>query len=51
MNLPCRAEGNWSWRYTEELLSAADFHLLGALTRSSNRTGLRSPSEMAEAAS
>jgi 4-alpha-glucanotransferase len=43
MNVPGRAEGNWSWRCTEELLSAADFHSLGDLTRSSNRTGLRSP--------
>jgi 4-alpha-glucanotransferase len=50
MNVPGRAEGNWSWRCTEELLSAADFHSLRELTRSSNRTGLR-PSEMAEAAS
>jgi 4-alpha-glucanotransferase len=51
MNVPGRAEGNWSWRCTEELLTAADFHSLRELTRSSNRTGLRSPSEMAEAAS
>src|SRR5438309_1894185 len=51
MNVPGRAEGNWSWRCTEQMLSAADFHSLRELTRSSNRTGLRSPSEMAEAAS
>src|SRR5262249_38393453 len=25
MNVPGRAEGNWSWRCTEELLSTADF--------------------------
>jgi 4-alpha-glucanotransferase len=37
MNVPGRAEGNWSWRCTEELLSAADFHWLRDLTRSSNR--------------
>ncbi len=37
MNVPGRAEGNWSWRCTEELLSAADFHALRDLTRSSNR--------------
>src|SRR6266576_6639979 len=37
MNIPGRAEGNWSWRSTEELLSAADFHALRDLTRSSNR--------------
>jgi 4-alpha-glucanotransferase len=39
MNVPGCAEGNWSWRCTEELLSAADFHSLRELTRSSNRTG------------
>src|SRR6266436_46737 len=37
MNVPGRAEGNWSWRCTEELLSVADFHLLQDLTSSSNR--------------
>src|SRR5262249_48144842 len=37
MNVPGRAEGNWSWRCTEELLSVADFHWLRDLTRSSNR--------------
>jgi 4-alpha-glucanotransferase len=37
MNVPGRAEGNWSWRCTEELLSAADFHALQDLTNSSNR--------------
>jgi 4-alpha-glucanotransferase len=47
MNVPGRAEGNWSWRCTEELLSVANFHSLRDLTRSSNRTGF----QMAEAAS
>jgi 4-alpha-glucanotransferase len=37
MNVPGRAEGNWSWRCTDELLSTADFHWLRDLTRSSNR--------------
>jgi 4-alpha-glucanotransferase len=37
MNVPGRAEGNWSWRSTEELLSTADFQKLRDLTRSSNR--------------
>ena len=37
MNVPGRAEGNWSWRSTEELLSTADFRKLRDLTRSSNR--------------
>jgi 4-alpha-glucanotransferase len=51
MNVPGRAEGNWSWRSTEELLSTADFHWLRDLTRSSNRlrTGSNPAIEMAEA--
>ena len=53
MNVPGRAEGNWSWRCTEELLSTADFHWLRDLTRSSNRLQmLPNPAiEMAEAVS
>jgi len=54
MNVPGRAEGNWTWRCTKEMLSAADFHSLRDLTSSSKRLGtLRAPltSEMAEAAS
>jgi 4-alpha-glucanotransferase len=52
MNVPGRAEGNWSWRCTEELLSAADFDALRDLTRSSNRVRMfPNPAiEMAEAA-
>ena len=52
MNVPGRAEGNWSWRCTEELLSKADFHWLRDLTRSSKRLRiLPNPAlEMAEAA-
>jgi 4-alpha-glucanotransferase len=52
MNVPGRAEGNWSWRCTEELLSTADFHWLRDLTTSSNRLRmLPNPAiEMAEAA-
>jgi 4-alpha-glucanotransferase len=51
MNVPGRAEGNWSWRCTEELLSTADFHWLRDLTTSSNRLHmLPNPAiEMAEA--
>jgi 4-alpha-glucanotransferase len=52
MNIPGRVEGNWSWRSTEKVLSAADFHPLGDLTRSTNRLHML-PSlaiEMAEAA-
>ena len=52
MNVPGRAEGNWSWRCTDQLLSAADSHLLGDLTKSANRLcGRPNPAiEMAEAA-
>jgi len=52
MNVPGRAEGNWSWRCTKELLSTADFHWLRDLTRSSNRLHmLPNPAiEMAEVA-
>jgi 4-alpha-glucanotransferase len=52
MNVPGRAEGNWSWRGTEELLSAADFEWLHDLTRNSNRLRIvpKPAIEMAEAA-
>ena len=40
MNVPGRSEGNWTWRYTEELLSVANFHSLRELTKSSNRLSL-----------
>ena len=33
MNVPGRAEGNWSWRCTEEMMSAADFDSLRELTK------------------
>ena len=51
MNVPGRAEGNWSWRSIEELLSDADFERLLDLTKSSNRLHmLPHPTiEMAEA--
>jgi 4-alpha-glucanotransferase len=39
MNVPGRAEGNWSWRCTEEMMSAADFDSLRELTKSSHRLG------------
>jgi 4-alpha-glucanotransferase len=39
MNVPDRAEGNWSWRCTEKMMSAADFDSLRELTKSSNRLG------------
>jgi len=37
MNVPGRPEGNWTWRSTEEMLTAPAFHWLQELTRSSNR--------------
>jgi 4-alpha-glucanotransferase len=43
MNVPGRPEGNWTWRCTEEMLSASAFHSLQDLTGSSNRTGPLSP--------
>src|ERR1700752_1326280 len=39
MNVPGRAEGNWSWRCSEEMMSAAAFDSLRELTKSSNRLG------------
>ena len=39
MNIPGRAEDNWSWRCTEEMMSAANFDSLRELTKSSNRLG------------
>ena len=39
MNVPGRAEGNWGWRCTEEMMSAADFDSLRELTKSANRLG------------
>ena len=40
MNIPGRADGNWRWRCTEEMLSAANFYSLRELTRSSKRIGM-----------
>ena len=54
MNIPGRAEGNWSWRCTEQMMSAPGFDWLRDLTRSSNRLcKIQSPrtSEIAKAAS
>ncbi len=46
MNVPGRAEGNWTWRCTEEMISAPAFDALRDLTRTSNRL-CRRPSPMA----
>jgi 4-alpha-glucanotransferase len=40
MNVPGRAEGNWSWRAAEEMLSDAVFEALRDLTNASRRLGL-----------
>ena len=37
MNLPGRADGNWRWRCTEEMLTAATFQWLHGLTKTANR--------------
>ena len=37
MNVPGRADGNWAWRCTEEMLSRPALHSLSELTRGSDR--------------
>jgi hypothetical protein len=37
MNVPGRANGNWRWRFTEEMVSATAFEWLRELTNKSNR--------------
>ena len=39
MNVPGRAEGNWRWRCTEDVLSAPAFQWLRDLTKTTNRLG------------
>ena len=39
MNVPGRAEGNWRWRSTPEMMSPMAFEWLRNLTRASNRLG------------
>jgi 4-alpha-glucanotransferase len=38
MNIPGRAEGNWRWRSSEEMLSHSAFEWLSDLTKTSNRS-------------
>jgi 4-alpha-glucanotransferase len=38
MNVPGRAEGNWGWRCTEEMLSTRAFEWLRDLTNLSGRS-------------
>jgi 4-alpha-glucanotransferase len=42
MNQPGRAEGNWCWRCTEDMLSGPVFQRLGHLTKTTNRPGKES---------
>jgi 4-alpha-glucanotransferase len=37
MNVPGRAEGNWRWRMSEDMLSSSAFETLRELTKNSNR--------------
>ena len=39
MNVPGRAEGNWSWRCSQEMLSLPAFDWLSELTKESKRVG------------
>jgi 4-alpha-glucanotransferase len=48
MNVPGRADGNWSWRCGEDMMCDAAFAWLGDLTKRSNRLP---PAERAPAAS
>jgi 4-alpha-glucanotransferase len=54
MNDPGRAEGNWSWRCMENMLSDQDFEWLRNLTKNSSRSGSfpsSRPVKMSEAVS
>jgi 4-alpha-glucanotransferase len=43
MNIPGRAEGNWRWRCTENMLSVRAFQWLHDLTKSTNRSPVCQP--------
>jgi 4-alpha-glucanotransferase len=43
MNVPGRAEGNWRWRCTEDMLAAPAFQDLRELTKTANRSPLGQP--------
>jgi 4-alpha-glucanotransferase len=42
MNVPGRPEGNWRWRFTEQMLSPTAFQWFGEITMSSKRSNARS---------
>jgi 4-alpha-glucanotransferase len=39
MNVPGRADGNWRWRFSEDVMSSPVFEWLRELTESSKRMG------------
>jgi 4-alpha-glucanotransferase len=41
MNVPGRADGNWRWRYTQDMLSDSAFEWLRDLTKRTKRPGTR----------
>ena len=45
MNIPGRAEGNWAWRCTEDLLSGPYLQSLLDLTINSNRRSTQPPNQ------
>jgi 4-alpha-glucanotransferase len=46
MNVPGRADGNWRWRYTEEMLSPPVFQWLRDLTETCNRSPISQPTSL-----
>jgi len=48
MNVPGRADGNWRWRFSQEMLSLAAFEWLQDLTERSRRSGLPQISDAVE---
>ena len=42
MNFPGRADGNWRWRCTKDMLTAPAFRWLHDLTKRSNRAVMES---------
>jgi 4-alpha-glucanotransferase len=45
MNVPGRAEGNWAWRFTDDMLSDSAFEWLRDLTIATKRTGAGRPGD------
>jgi 4-alpha-glucanotransferase len=50
MNVPGSADGNWRWRFTEDILSPAAFQSLRDMTEGSKRYGHSRTVDMSEAA-